>query len=240
MLKFNELENQGIKHAFIEKPYDLGPENPNRIDVITKLLEVDPKKIYFSKQAHTNKVEIVLNEDKITDPKFINNDGLITNIPGVTLLTYVADCQGIFLYDPRKKVIGNIHSGWKGTANKIVINAVHKMIEVFQCDKNDIQCFINPAIKQCHFEIGEDVLEYFVNLLSYEYIKPFVKTSNENEAKYYLDLVKLNKRILIDYGIKKENIFIMDYCTVCENERFHSYRSEKTVKRNGCIISLSI
>lgn len=235
---FDILNDYGIKNAFIYKSFDFGNNNLNRREELATILDVDENKIYFSKQNHTSKVEVVYDNDSIDNQKFIDNDGLITNVKGVTLLTYVADCQGIFLYDPVKKVIGNVHSGWKGIATKIVINAINKMIDEFNSDKKDILCFINPSIHSCHFEIEDDVLNYFKDKLGnmVENYITFAGIKN-GKNKYHLDLINLNKQILIDFGIKCENIFILDECTVC-NKEYHSYRREKTESRNGCVISL--
>jgi len=236
MKSFEKLDNLNIKNIFIGKPFDLGVNNLNRIKELSDFLKIDESKIFYSLQNHTNKVEVVKENDKISDEKFINNDGLITNIKGIVLLSYLADCQGILLYDPLKKVIGNIHSGWKGTANKIVINAIKKMNTEFNCEVKDILCFISPSIHDCHFEIEDDVLNYFKERMDIDAFVVDTK-SIEGKNKYYLDLIRLNKQILIDYGIKKENIYVMDECTVCNNN-YHSYRRDKTNKRNGLIISL--
>jgi len=236
MKTFKKLDELKVKNAFIGKPFDFGINNSNRKKEISKILKVDESKVFYSFQNHTNKVEIVEEEDKIDDEKFVNNDGLITNIKGITLLSYVADCQGILLYDPAKKVIGNVHSGWKGTANKIVVTAIDKMVKEFNSKKGDILCFISPSIHACHFEIEDDVLNYFMERMN---VDSFIvdKKTIEFRNKYYLDLIELNKKILIDCGIKKENIYVMDECTVC-NDNYHSYRRDKTNERNGLIISL--
>lgn len=236
MKTFSKLDELNIKNAFLGKSFDFGVTNLNRIKEISNFLKVDENKIFYSVQNHTNKVEVVRENDKVNDEKFINNDGLITNIKDNVLFTYVADCQGILLYDPIKKVIGNIHSGWKGTANKIVINGISKMISEFDSNKKDILCFISPSIHACHFEIEDDVLNYFrrrMNVDNFIVEKKNIKGKN----KYYLDLISLNKEILLDYGIKKENIYVMDECTVC-NSNYHSYRRDKTNKRNGLFIML--
>ena len=236
--KFEILNNYGIKHAFISMPYDLGPTNLNRKKEIADILQVDENKIFFSNQCHTSNVQVVKKKDTLDMKKFDNNDGLITNVKGITLLTYVADCQGIFLYDPVKKVIGNTHSGWKGVSEKIVIKSIDKMILEFNSNKKDILCFFNPSIHACHFEIESDVLNIFKQKIGNVVEKYIVLTKKiKGKNKYYLDLVKLNKDLLIENGILEQNIFILDECTYCNNN-YHSYRRNKTSKRNGCVISL--
>lgn len=235
---FEVLNKYGIKNSFISMPMDLGPNNSNRKKEISEILNTRENKIFFSNQCHSANVEVVRENDSVDMEKFQNNDGLITNIKGITLLTYVADCQGIFLYDPIKKVIGNIHSGWKGVSSKIVINAIDKMISEFNSNKKDILCFFNPSIHACCFEIEEDVLNIFKHKLGSIVEKYIVNIKEKNNVKkYYLDLIGLNKEILIDYGILEKNIYVMDECTCCTND-YHSYRRNKTTKRNGCVIAL--
>lgn len=236
--KFDVLNELGIKNAFIAKPYDLGPNNINRKKDIANILSVDENKVFFSNQCHTSNIQIVKENDSLDMEKFNCNDGLITNVKGVTLLTYVADCQGIFLYEPIKKVIGNVHSGWKGVSEKIVIKAINKMVSEFNSDKKDILCFFNPSIHACCFEIEDDVLNIFKQKIGNIVEKYIVLTKNINgKNKYYLDLIKLNKKLLIENGILEKNIFVLDECTCC-NSDYHSFRRDKTSKRNGCIISL--
>lgn len=237
---FKCLDDFGIKNAFIGKPYDFSINNPNNLKDVAKFLDVDIDKVYEANQTHSCNIEMVTNEDKVGSDKFKNVDGLITNVKGVTLLIKVADCQAIFIYDPVKKVIGNVHSGWKGTSDKIIIKALDKIIMEYQSKKEDLIICINPCILGCHFEIEDDVLTQFKEKIGPS-IEEFLTIGKiiSGKQKYYLDLVKLNEKILIDYGIKKENIYLSNTCTVCDEDKFYSYRAEKTPKRNGAVISLS-
>jgi len=239
-MKFEVLDNLGIKNAFIGKPFDLSDNNNERVNNITKLLNIDSNKVYQAYQTHSSNIETVLESDGLNSDKFNNVDGLLTNVKGVTLLIKVADCQGIFLYDPVKEVIGNIHSGWKGTADKIIIKAIDRMVSEYGSNLKDIIVCINPCIQGCHFEIEEDVLNIFKEKFGI-LINDFLLEGKikDGKQKYYLDLANLNKELLIEYGLNKENIYLSKKCTVCENNKYHSYRADKTSKRNGCVISLS-
>lgn len=238
ILSFEKLNEYGIKNAFIGKPYDFSKANANFRSDIVNILDVDINKIYQCTQTHSDNVVIVNKDDDINSDKFNNVDGLITNVKGTTLLIKTADCQGIFLYDPIKQVIGNIHSGWVGTTKKIIIKAINIMVNNFGCNKEDIMCFFNPSINKCHFEIEDDALDIFKNVFGSK-INSFLDIGKikDNKQKYYLDLVGLNKQILLDYDINNNNIYIQDICTYCDNN-YHSYRKTKTTLRNGCIISL--
>lgn len=152
---------------------------------------------------------------------FLDSDGAITDIPDVLLTSMHADCIPLFFYDPVKKVIGMVHSGWKGTVKEIGRITSEKMQSVYGCDPADILVHIGPGISACCFEVDKDVYEMFKD--------PKYTTKG---IKYYIDLKHYNKRMLMDTGIKEENITISDHCTCCE-ELFDSYRRNGSKQRMG-------
>ena len=88
-------------------------------------------------------------------------DAMITNLRDVGLAIKVADCQAILLYDEKNKVIANVHSGWKGTVEKILGNVIDTMITDYNCDTKNIKAYICPSILQDHFEVDKDVYDIF-------------------------------------------------------------------------------
>lgn len=204
---------------------------------ISDCLNLDYTKIIKPHQTHTTNVEIV-NEVKALE----NVDGLLTNKEGLTLLTTSADCISLLMYDPVKKVIGSIHSGWRGTLSGICINAVNKMVESFNCNPKDIICCICPSIRKCCFEVDEDVRNLF-----YEKYKSLPEIENiiikdavkEGKQKYKIDTVKINICLLKNWGLKDENIVDSNICTVCHSDKFHSYRVDKEESgRNAALATL--
>ena len=113
--------------------------------------------------------------------------------------TRVADCQGILLYDPEHQVIGNIHSGRRGTLSRIGTKAIEILMKDFHSDPKDIKVFISPSIHQCCFEVGEEVKTLFEKEFTDIPMKDVIQIGafKENEQKYYLDTVELNKRIFL-------------------------------------------
>ena len=81
-------------------------------------LEVDMERMVVTWQTHTTNVRLVSEQDfgkgVISDRDYRDVDGLITNIPGVTLVTFFADCVPLYFVDTKKRVIGLSHSGWRG------------------------------------------------------------------------------------------------------------------------------
>ena len=176
---------------------------------------------YETKQMHSDIVNII-------DDNYINNtigDALITNIPNKPLIIKVADCIPILLYDKENKVLSLVHSGWKGTLQNITSKTINIMINKFNSKPNNIIACIYPSIRQCHFEVEEDVYSQFKN-----------KTNNidkytiKKENKYYIDLQSIIKDNLKELGIN--NIIDTNICTYCNNHIYHSYRYNHTDKRN--------
>lgn len=185
-------------------------------------------------QTHSNNVR-VLTEENINE-EFADTDGLITNLKDVALGIRTADCQSVLLYDPEKHVIGNIHSGWKGTLNKIILNAIKIMINDFNCNPKNIMAFICPSILKCCFEVDRDVVDNFNE--NYGNIDEFVTLGEikEGKQKYYIDTVSLNKKVMMDLGLLENNIINSNICTKCHSDLYHSYRADG--KLSGRSLSL--
>ena len=171
--------------------------------------------------------------------KFIDTDALTTNKKDKILSLTFADCTPIYLFDKNKKVIENIHSGWKGTVKKISKKAVAFMKEKYNSNSEDIICVIGPTIRKCHFEVKQDVRDIFYNEFNYiQNIDDIIKY-NEQTKSYFIDTVAINKNLLQEEGILKENIIDSKVCTYCNSNIIHSYRKEgKESGRNTAIICL--
>ena len=154
-------------------------------------------------------------------------DGTITNQKNMILATTNADCILLLFFDPVKKVISNVHSGWKGTLNRISEKAVRKMKEGYDCNPKDIICCICPSIRKCHFEVRKDVQEPYYN--EFKNLKDMDKiiTQKPGEEKWYIDTIEINKQILKQEGLLEENIIDSEICSVCNSDLIHSYRVEK-------------
>lgn len=159
--------------------------------------------------------------------EYKSTDGLITNQTNIALATTNADCILLMFFDPVRKVIANVHSGWRGTLQRISVNAVNKMKNEFGCNLQDIICCICPSIRKCHFEVHEDVKEPYYN--EFKNLKEIndliVPIPNENKGA--IDTVEINKIILKQAGLKEKNIIDCGICSVCNSDLIHSYRVEK-------------
>ncbi len=188
-------------------------------------------------QAHSDKVEVVNGKNEF----HTNIDGLLTNKQGISLSLRFADCTPILFYDPVKNAIGNIHSGWRGTVQKIGQKGALKMMQEYGSNKKDLLCFLGPCIGKCHFEVSKDVKEIFENTFSYlGNVEKFIfKGENKEEQKYFIDTTLINRKLLEEIGIPSSNIIESNICTVCNSNQMHSYRAEKENSgRNTAIIGL--
>lgn len=202
----------------------------NSYKSIAKQLSCDYINFVKPNQNHTDVVKIINNKINKDLPDFNlkeydETDGLITSKNNMFLSTTNADCILMLLFDPIKKVVANIHSGWKGTLNTISVKAVQKMIKDFDCNPEDIICCICPSIRKCHFEVDKDVMELFYN--KFKYLNNIDEIIKQNKQKWNIDTVLINQIILENIGLKKENIIDSKICSVCNSDIIHSYRVEK-------------
>lgn len=197
-------------------------------------LNVNYLNVVKTNQEHTDNIQIVnkkINIDNmdVNIEKYDNTDGLITNKQNLILSTTNADCILMLFFDPVTKTIANVHSGWKGTLQRISIKTVEKMIKEFNCNPKDIICCICPSIRKCHFEVSLDVKKMFekefVNLQIDK--NTDIMEKQKGQEKWNIDTVLINKIILERAGLKTENIIDSDICSVCNSDLVHSYRVEK-------------
>lgn len=193
--------------------------------ILCEAVGIDSENLVLSAQTHTNNVLTVTREHcgtGITKPPFSDVDGLITNQKGVALVTQYADCTPLLFCDPVNEVIATSHAGWRGTAKLIGKVTVEKMCSEFGCKPQNIIAAIGPCIGKCCYEVDDPVYNSFREI-------PFLDTNDfltmKPNGKFMLDLVEANRRILINAGIKPENIDCSDICTNCNCEDLHSHRA---------------
>ncbi len=204
-------------------------------------LGVTKENMVLSKQTHTTNVVVVTEADAgngITrENKYEDVDGMITDVPELCLVTFYADCVPLFFLDPVKKVIALSHSGWRGTVGKIGQVTLEKMREVFGSDPRDVIVAIGPSICQDCYEVSRDVVEEFKASFAQEHWESlFYKKTDD---KFQLNLWRANEIILLESGIKKENLTIANLCTCCNSELMFSHRASKGKRGNlGAFLSL--
>ena len=190
----------------------------------------------LSQQTHTTNIRTVTDEDRgkgITRERdYTDIDGLITNVPGICLVTTYADCVPLYFLDPVKKVIALSHSGWRGTVGKIGKKTVELMHEEFGSEPADILAAIGPSVCQDCYEVSADVTDRFREVFDRSawdelfYEKP--------DGKYQLDLWKANEKIFLESGIRKDHIAVTNVCTHCNSGILYSHRAMGDRRGNLC------
>ena len=214
--------------------HDLGPysDDPNNIEEnfrrICDSIGMDVNTVVISKQVHKTNIRLVDQSDcgkGLFIPRdFDEIDGLITNTPGITLVTKYADCVPLYFVDPVKKAIGLTHSGWRGTVMKIGKITVEKMQEHFGSKPEDIISVIGPSICKDCFEIGEEVADEFIKAFELSPKNNIIYPKKEKPGKFLCDLWAANKKVLKEAGLRDENIHISGVCTACNPELLFSHR----------------
>lgn len=257
-LTFPKLEEAGVLHAFstrlggVSEGYlsamnlsfhrgdsqEAVMENHRRF---ARTVGYDESRLVFSDQVHTTKIYSVTEADcgkGITrESDIIGVDGLVTDQPGIPLITFYADCVPLFFFDPVQGVVALAHSGWRGTAARIGRLMIEYMEQNYHSRAEDILCAIGPSIcRQC-YEISEDVAEEFQKGFSAEQYAEFMQDTGN--GKYHLDLWKVNQYVLLEAGITKEHLETTDLCTCCNPEVLFSHRASHGKRGNlGAVIML--
>lgn len=190
----------------------------------------------LSRQTHTTNIRIVTDADRgkgITrDRDYTDIDGLITNVPGICLVTTYADCVPLYFLDPVKRIIALSHSGWRGTVGKIGKKTVELMQKHFGSDPADILAAVGPSVCMECYEVSSEVIDQFKEAFDRVlWREMFYEKSN---GKFQLDLWKANENIFLEAGISQDHIAMTNVCTHCNSEILYSHRAMGDKRGNLC------
>lgn len=190
-------------------------------------LGVERDRMVVSYQTHTTNVRRVTREDEgkgvIRERDYKDVDGLITDVPGITLVTFYADCVPLYLVDQAHRAIGLSHSGWRGTVKRMGQVTMDAMKEAFGTRPENLTVCIGPSICRDCFEVGEEVAEAFAEAFDARY-RDELYSANGKPGKYQLDLWKANEIIFREAGVPKEQIHTTNICTMCNSDYLFSHR----------------
>lgn len=208
-------------------------DNPEKVrknyNRISKSIGFSLDEIVTSDQVHSTDIRLVTAEDKgkgiqkKRDYKGI--DGLITKETGIMLATYYADCVPLYFVDMKNHAIGLSHSGWRGTVKRMGRVTLNAMEKYFDTNAADVVALIGPSICRDCYEVNQDVAEAFRGEFS-ENQSDNILTVGKND-KFQLNLWEANRYILLDAGVKSENIHIAEVCTSCNSDLLFSHRASK-------------
>lgn len=193
-------------------------ENKRRIGAA---IGVKPEDMTFTHQTHTTNVAVV--EEGMRGGRFMETDGMVTDVPGICLVTFYADCVPLYFVDPVNRAIGLSHSGWRGTVHRMGKVTIDKMEKTYGTKPEDVIAAIGPSICQDCYEVSTDVIQEFkANFREDCWEHLFYETDN---GKYQLSLWKANEYVLLETGVRREHIAVTNVCTHCNPDVLFSHRT---------------
>lgn len=154
-------------------------------------------------------------------------DALWSTEPRVALGTKVADCLPVTMIDPVHGVMANVHSGWRGTVQRITAATIDEIERDAAFDAREASVFLGPSIRVCCFEVGEEV--------AMQFDESYVDRSFD---KPHVDVVRFTIDQLRARGFRDDGIHDSRLCTRCDGSIFHSYRRGRTPgERNLAIVA---
>ena len=211
-----------------EQEYDCVPRNRKVVlDALGHCEEaLDLDSFTAAKQIHGDNVCRVTEAERgmgarSHDDAVPATDALITNLPGVPVGIFTADCVPVFFYDPANAAVGLAHAGWRGTVDSISRKTVEKMQADFDSRPAEMWAAIGPSIGPCCYEVGLDVFHEFWE--KFHYAAPLFRKTYEK--KWRLDLRLANRLQLEECGIAADRIIESDICTSCSERDYHSARA---------------
>lgn len=185
--------------------------------------------LLFARQVHGEEVYL-LGEPLSEDTEVDGYDALITMQRNVGLVVQHADCQAVLLYDPERKAIGALHSGWRGSVINLIGRTIESMTDAFGTDPSQVQAVISPSLGPCCAE--------FVNYRT-ELPAEFQQFKDERD---HFNFWNISKMQLVQGGLLQESITLPTSCTSCSNDYFSYRRACREVGgvagRNCSVISL--
>lgn len=251
-LAFSALEETGIvshafstrlggvsegKYATMNFTFTRG-DNPDHVREnyrrMADALQVEADRMVLSWQTHTTNVKKVTEADAgkgiQKERDYQDVDGLITNVPGITLVTFYADCVPLYLVDPVHRAIGLSHSGWRGTVNRIGQVTIDAMAREYGTRPEDLIVCIGPSICQDCFEVGGEVVEAFQAAFDSCYWEAL--SYQKPDGKHQLDLWRANQIVFEEAGVPRKQIHTTDICTHCNPDLLFSHRTTGNERGN--------
>ena len=183
---------------------------------------IDLPNLVWANQVHGTQVQTI----QQVPQNMPECDGFVTAETDITLMIKHADCQAAIFFDPKKRVIGAAHSGWRGSIQNIYSNIIKTFYAKFNSDPKDILVGISPSLGPCHAEF-----------------KNFEKEIPRSLHKYHIgnkhfDFWKMSQDQLISLGVLEQHIEIAGICTYANPQDYFSYRRDSVTGRNATIIGI--
>lgn len=181
--------------------------------LIHKITNIPLKNIPLLKQVHEDRIIIIDEPPKDGLNYTAEADGIITDINELCLVIRTADCVPVYAFDYKLKIIGAVHSGWRGCRLSISKKLIKEMKRIFNSSYKDIIIFILPSIGPNSYTVNNDVATLFK------------ENTSIKDNKIYLNLWGNIESQLIEEGVHKDNIFNSQLCSFQNKDDFFSHRN---------------
>jgi YfiH family protein len=236
---FNALAAAGVEHAIFTRLGGVSPgpwqelnvggtvgDDPQRVAENRRLsftaVNRPTDSLYDVWQVHGREV-VCANAPRPTDRPHLKADAILTDRPNVTLFMRFADCVPVFLYDPKRNVVGLVHAGWQGTVKRVCEAAIRQLEQNYGSRPGDVYAAIGPSIGPDHYEIGPDVGEQVASAFGSQASELMI-VSEKAPGTIKLDLWNANRVVLEQAGVGQ--VEIAGLCTACDLENWYSHRAE--------------
>lgn len=216
LLTCRALDERGVPHAFTSRRSGFGDRASGSHDHAALVRALNLDAVATMKQVHGRDVR------SVADAGTRECDGMVTDAPGLGLVVHTADCVPILMWAEKANAVSAVHAGWRGTLANVAAAAVAKLMDDKGASAEELHVAIGPAIRACCFEVGDDLVNAFVDAgrAQDDISRPGPR------GRRHVDLIDDNRRQLIAAGVRAERIYDSGRCTACENQRFYSYRKE--------------
>ena len=188
---------------------------------VAQILGCKKESLITLNQKHTN--QVVHFKDEMSVKNKLTADAIVSEVKNIGIAILTADCVPILFYDPKKKIIGCTHSGWKGAFNGVIKNTIKKFNEL-NSNNNDLIAVIGPCIGKKNYEVKIDFFNKFISKNKNNKIF-FQKITN---GKFLFNLRGFVNHVILSLGIKNVENIEMD--TYSQKDFFYSYRRSKINK----------
>lgn len=186
----------------------------------------------YTRQNHGTSIRTITRDDvdcggaDPTEPA--PADALITDVPGVRLIIQTADCQAVMLYDPHRRVVANVHCGWRGSVAGILAHTVERMARDFGCNPGQMTAAIGPSLGPCCGEFLN-----FKNEIPRKWWPSRV-------GRHHFDFWQISRKQLTAAGLRDGQVHASGICTRCNPHLFFSYRQSHETGRFAALIGLDM
>lgn len=219
------FDSLNVSHGIGDDPFAV---DANR----SRLLALAGGRHVYSRQNHGTAIRVIGaatgEEGKgAIETTPVPADALITDRPGVRLLIQTADCQAVLLFDPQRRIVANVHCGWRGSVADILGRTVRQMVRRFGCDPGSMVAAIGPSLGPCCAEF----IHYEKELPTH--LWPF------RVGRCHFDFWRISRHQLVSAGLGVANVHVSGICTRCNPHLFFSYRAMRQTGRFVALIGMN-